>query len=226
MVYLNQMGGDCMSLIKCPECGKEISDKAVSCPNCGYSLQNRGDENDNEKMMGISIGGSLILYFNSHLLSVENDGEIKVKDELISYNIIEISKDSHPALLIGHESLHEPLVIKKESENLDSLNKLTQYYNIAVPEKVISPTKPSSKAVNKMLHCPKCKSSKLQYLGQETIGARPEKTKTTTSLNLNPLKPFTLFNQKEKVVKKAKAGIDYDRWRCEECGKVFTTMKY
>ena len=24
-----------MSLIKCPECGKEISDKAPACPNCG-----------------------------------------------------------------------------------------------------------------------------------------------------------------------------------------------
>lgn len=25
-----------MALIKCPECGKQISDKAVTCPNCGY----------------------------------------------------------------------------------------------------------------------------------------------------------------------------------------------
>lgn len=24
-----------MSLITCPECGKEISDKAAACPNCG-----------------------------------------------------------------------------------------------------------------------------------------------------------------------------------------------
>lgn len=24
-----------MALIKCPECGKEISDKAAACPNCG-----------------------------------------------------------------------------------------------------------------------------------------------------------------------------------------------
>ena len=24
-----------MALIKCPECGKKISDKAPSCPNCG-----------------------------------------------------------------------------------------------------------------------------------------------------------------------------------------------
>ncbi len=27
-----------MALIKCPECQKEISDKAVSCPNCGCPI--------------------------------------------------------------------------------------------------------------------------------------------------------------------------------------------
>ena len=27
-----------MSLIKCSECGKEVSDKAVSCPNCGNPI--------------------------------------------------------------------------------------------------------------------------------------------------------------------------------------------
>lgn len=27
-----------MSLIKCPECNKEISDKAISCPNCGCPI--------------------------------------------------------------------------------------------------------------------------------------------------------------------------------------------
>lgn len=27
-----------MSLIKCPECGKEVSDKASACPNCGYRI--------------------------------------------------------------------------------------------------------------------------------------------------------------------------------------------
>ena len=47
-----------MALINCPECGKEISDKAVSCPNCGCpitELQNtesvKEDENiKNEKI--------------------------------------------------------------------------------------------------------------------------------------------------------------------------------
>ena len=27
-----------MALISCPECGKEVSDKAKTCPHCGYSL--------------------------------------------------------------------------------------------------------------------------------------------------------------------------------------------
>lgn len=28
-----------MALIKCPECGLSISDKAAACPNCGYPLR-------------------------------------------------------------------------------------------------------------------------------------------------------------------------------------------
>lgn len=27
-----------MALIKCPECGKQISDRAASCPNCGCPI--------------------------------------------------------------------------------------------------------------------------------------------------------------------------------------------
>ena len=27
-----------VALIKCEECGKEVSDKAKSCPNCGYPI--------------------------------------------------------------------------------------------------------------------------------------------------------------------------------------------
>ena len=33
-----------MSLIKCPECDKEISDKVKSCPHCGYPLQEEVDK--------------------------------------------------------------------------------------------------------------------------------------------------------------------------------------
>ena len=44
-----------MALVKCPECGKEISDKAVSCPNCGCPIlkNNDSDCNVNEEKIPI-----------------------------------------------------------------------------------------------------------------------------------------------------------------------------
>lgn len=29
-----------MALVKCPECGHEISDRAERCPHCGYPMKN------------------------------------------------------------------------------------------------------------------------------------------------------------------------------------------
>lgn len=37
-----------MSLIKCPECGRDVSDKAKSCPNCGFYIK----YNQQEKQRG------------------------------------------------------------------------------------------------------------------------------------------------------------------------------
>lgn len=34
-----------MALINCPECSKEVSDKAASCPNCGYILKTATTKN-------------------------------------------------------------------------------------------------------------------------------------------------------------------------------------
>ena len=33
-----------MALIACPECEKQISDKAIACPNCGYPVRERQQE--------------------------------------------------------------------------------------------------------------------------------------------------------------------------------------
>lgn len=33
-----------MPLIRCPECGKEVSDKARGCPHCGYPLESAGNQ--------------------------------------------------------------------------------------------------------------------------------------------------------------------------------------
>jgi len=35
-----------MALINCPECNKEVSDKASACIHCGYPLEERAEKND------------------------------------------------------------------------------------------------------------------------------------------------------------------------------------
>lgn len=52
------------------------------------------------------------------------------------------------------------------------------------------------------LKCPKCKSANVELWSSGSN----LKTKNSTSLNLNPLKPFTIFNHKEKNSKKKSKG--------------------
>lgn len=44
-----------MALIKCPECDKEVSDKASSCPNCGYPINNTISINNTSNYAQIRI---------------------------------------------------------------------------------------------------------------------------------------------------------------------------
>lgn len=39
-----------MALITCPECGKQISDKAKTCPNCGCPVSDMNTENAEDKV--------------------------------------------------------------------------------------------------------------------------------------------------------------------------------
>jgi len=49
-----------MALIKCKECGHEISDDALVCPNCGKPQR--------DKTPSISLSGQTIVYFVSLFL--------------------------------------------------------------------------------------------------------------------------------------------------------------
>ena len=42
-----------MAIIKCPECGKDVSDKAVSCPACGYPIASKIPNGDIQIKIGI-----------------------------------------------------------------------------------------------------------------------------------------------------------------------------
>ena len=50
------MGGMIMALIKCPECGKEISDNAQNCPQCGYPLKGSATKGEDNPSIGTAKG--------------------------------------------------------------------------------------------------------------------------------------------------------------------------
>ena len=37
-----------MAMIKCPECGREVSDKAAACPHCAYPIGKQAEMNSGE----------------------------------------------------------------------------------------------------------------------------------------------------------------------------------
>lgn len=74
-----------MALIKCSECGKEISDKAESCPNCGNPINKK----EESKIMVYGYNESYMI--NPKVKIFINNEEIGSvsKGQLFEYNITE-----------------------------------------------------------------------------------------------------------------------------------------
>lgn len=94
-----------MALIKCPECGKEISDKAESCIGCGYVINSKNKINVNKKnkkasriiiiiivlvvLVGAISVGSVMIYksFNDKSTTQEKEEERNSEVEEIIFAI-------------------------------------------------------------------------------------------------------------------------------------------
>jgi DNA-directed RNA polymerase subunit RPC12/RpoP len=48
-----------MALIKCPECGREISDKAAACPECAYPIKALTIEATAKRWKALELFGAL-----------------------------------------------------------------------------------------------------------------------------------------------------------------------
>lgn len=110
-----------MSLIKCPECNKEVSDKAINCPNCGIPIINQIPPtliNNSELLKfpnlssNLHIGKQIVNWggdstFNGEYEKGENvieeipSGKIKV---FLHTHGIKIANDSSYTLLDIHNS--------------------------------------------------------------------------------------------------------------------------
>ena len=77
-----------MALIKCPSCGKDISDKAEKCVSCGYDMSNKKKKKGIKFLiLGIVIIFVIIAMLIILLLSENEDKEDKIYDtEIIETN--------------------------------------------------------------------------------------------------------------------------------------------
>lgn len=164
-----------MSLISCPECGKEISDKAENCIHCGYPIS----KSEEKKVISDCI------YCKS---------KINAGDDYCDSCGMRVTPYSSPSEKVEFES-------KCENDTDEIGVYRTNIFG-----------------GNEKVCCPRCGSSNCSiYFENHTI---PVKVKTSYSANLNPLKPLTLLNKKEKVVRKER---DYtiQKYACNKCGKIF-----
>lgn len=101
-----------MALIKCPECGKRISDKARKCPNCGFPIKRKNvsilKKNKSNKSIFMiftltilffivgGIGGKIFFDINvSPEKSVENDKKAVAEPIVEETNVIIKNGKSH-----------------------------------------------------------------------------------------------------------------------------------
>ena len=209
-----------MALIKCPECGKEISDKATICIGCGFPIKeyleektvNVCNENTNKKCSycgsenvdedGYCDDCGMKIHPVQKEKSEHKTADINNEDYTICpkcgfYNKVGVFK----CIKCGHHySMSEYIVLKSINNEFDGVYK----YNL-LGEKI-------------EVYCPRCGSENCSHYQEQKMV--PGKTKTRYTVNLNPLRPFTLINKKEKVVRREQVMTE-DKFICNSCGKIF-----
>lgn len=180
-----------MALIKCPECGREISDKAEICIGCGFPIHGYQEEKQNDDEENIVSG--IVDRFPGRIEGIKaimREMNLEYQKALYLYNV-EIEK---------RKKLRKE---KLENEVFSSFNGIYKYTLFGGKQEV---------------YCPRCGSENCAHYQEQKI--IPGKTKTRYTANLNPLKPFTLVNKKEKVVRKDQI-ITESKFICNNCGKIF-----
>lgn len=198
-----------MALIKCAECGKEFSDRASACPNCGCPTEAVLEAIQKEESLDSAPVNFEFESSNGFKVCISNKNVSIYKKSVLKKNgklkQLSWSDFSDPTvflpgsinLKIGAQTFGYKLHFTKEdSEKIEELKSLSKRNAYDIMKDVSAPKK-SSKVV-----CPKCKSPNIEIVS--------DKRKTT--VNLNPLKPFTIVNHK----------TTQENWLCRDCGYRWT----
>lgn len=214
------MWGCKMSLIICPECGKEISDRAKQCVHCGFPIE---EYLESEEPQAIVPNEIKCPFCGSE--RIDNDGYCDECGMLISSHEDISTKEIE-------EITDEPHTIcpKCGNHNRTGVFKCVrcrhkykmEEYNIIFPQTDIRDFKGIYKytafGYKQEVYCPRCGSENCSYYQEQKI--IPGKTKTRYTANLNPLHPFTFANKKEKVIREERI-VTESKIVCNSCGEIF-----
>ena len=146
-------------LIKCPECGREISDKAVSCPGCGYPINNKEEEKRSE--IDVLLDELYQKYPKDRVMAMKELREATGLDASTAFDAIYIKYDGKTM----REQDAERKARNKESKKIAHENMKNALY-------VLSGRCKTPKTVC----CPKCGSTSISYqnkrlsLGRAVVG--------------------------------------------------------
>lgn len=146
-------------LIKCPECGKEISDKSTQCIHCGFPLNKTDNRNIcviNNKEIDLSDLLPLILKDDDMvqtLMKIRQKCDLQLKDAKNLYNIIlhdkEVPKEYNCMVDFSLQTSNEPKCPTCNSTNIKKISGLSKASSVAMFGIF-------SQKVKKQMHCNNC----------------------------------------------------------------------
>lgn len=161
-----------MALIKCPECGKEISDKAPACIHCGFplSLLNESSEIKAESKEEIEVKEDFASK-NGYSLELLDYGSKKVQVAVALKNVLKM-KDAEALELVANapcylfegkqEHIIVPLIQKLDAlpieYNLYLDGVLKRHKTKVEIDKPNTQTTTKSTGYTKKIKCPNCSS--------------------------------------------------------------------
>lgn len=157
-----------MALIKCPECGKEISDKAKASPKCGCPIDDKEDKKEEKKESKIKLVAAKCPNCGSNIEVNRNDNKAKceycrstvIVDDAIERLRIEISGEVEVKNLPKLESM---LRVADRHYDNEEYDEALEQYSAAV---VLDPTNPKA-----VLRKGICKSLTTNYAKFEIVSA-------------------------------------------------------
>lgn len=129
-----------MALINCPECNKEISDKASNCPNCGCPI------NNDKYHLYITDCGTKTSLWNGISSILNLDYGYEDMDNIVN---------NLPYKITECDSKEEASLISQKFEKY--------YVDIEIKDSVGCVATPTQRVVL----CPKCNSDKIQLLNRK-----------------------------------------------------------